>query len=35
METMILNILFATILFAIGVLTGVYVTLYTFKNYGN
>ena len=32
---MILNILFALILFGIGMLTGVYVTLYTFKKHGN
>lgn len=35
METTILNILFAIILFAIGILTGIYATLYTFKKYGN
>ena len=32
---MILNILLTLILFGIGVLTGVYVTLYTFKKHGN
>ena len=35
METTILNILLAVIIFGIGMLTGVYVTLYTFKKYGN
>ena len=32
---MILNILFALILFGIGMLTGLYVTLYIFEKYGN
>ena len=35
METTILNILLAVIIFGIGMLTGVYVTLYTFKKDGN
>lgn len=35
MGTMVLNILLALSLFGIGMLVGIYVTLYTFKKDGN
>ena len=35
METMILNIILTLLIFGVGMLTGMYITLYIFKKYEN